>query len=185
MTRSPAHEGALGSVEQPAASRPCARRRTMIPPSILSRSKAWVGWPMPCRTKLEASTALEMGFDPSSAKYSATRPGGGRDGDAAQDARGEAAADSARARCDGEAACGGCAAGSDGVERRERQVVDGRGLARDAVVVHGIDAVGGDVHLEEMAVPRGQDRMPSTAMPRRVRSSASWRSSADDAGDAS
>jgi hypothetical protein len=31
---------------------------------------------------------------------------------------------------------------------------DGRRLARDAVVVHGIDAVGGDVHLEERTVPR-------------------------------
>ena len=29
---------------------------------------------MPCSTKLVASTALEMGFDPSSAKYSATMP---------------------------------------------------------------------------------------------------------------
>ena len=34
----------------------------------------------------------------------------------------------------------------------EGQVVDGGGFAGDAVVVHGVDAVGGDVHLEEVAV---------------------------------
>ena len=32
------------------------------------------------------------------------------------------------------------------------EVVDGGGFAGDAVVVHGVDAVGGDVHLEEVAV---------------------------------
>ncbi len=42
--------------------------------------------------------------------------------------------------------------GEFGVEGRERQVVDGGGFAGDAVVVHGVDAVGGDVHLEEVAV---------------------------------
>ena len=44
------------------------------------------------------------------------------------------------------------AAGSVGVQRSQRQVVDGRRLARDAVVVHRIHAIGGDVHLEEVPV---------------------------------
>ena len=35
------------------------------------------------------------------------------------------------------------------IERLECYAVDGRGFAGDAVVVHGVDAVGGDVHLEE------------------------------------
>ena len=34
----------------------------------------------------------------------------------------------------------------------EWEVVDGGGFAGYAVVVHGVDAVGGDVHLEERAV---------------------------------
>ena len=38
------------------------------------------------------------------------------------------------------------------VERLEFNAVDGRGFAGDAVVVHGVDAVGGDVHLVERAV---------------------------------
>ena len=41
-----------------------------------------------------------------------------------------------------------------GPEGEERQVVDGGGFAGDAVVVHGVDAVGSDVHLEEGAVRR-------------------------------
>ncbi len=53
---------------------PLRARRTMIPPSSLSRSYAWLGWPMPCRTKLVASTALEIGLRPSRAKNSATWP---------------------------------------------------------------------------------------------------------------
>ncbi len=43
--------------------------------------------------------------------------------------------------------------GKLGVQRREREIVDGGRLAGDAVVVHGVDAVGGDVHLKEVAVP--------------------------------
>ena len=42
--------------------------------------------------------------------------------------------------------------GELGVEGREREVVDGRGFAGYAVVVHGVDAVGGDVHLKDVAV---------------------------------
>ena len=38
------------------------------------------------------------------------------------------------------------------ITTEEREVVDGGGFAGDAVVVHGVDAVGGDVHLEEVAV---------------------------------
>ncbi len=34
-----------------------------------------------------------------------------------------------------------------GRDRRKVEVVDGRDLARDAVMVHGIDAVGGDLRL--------------------------------------
>ena len=42
--------------------------------------------------------------------------------------------------------------GQGGVERVQRQVVDGGGFACDAVMVHGVDAVGGDVGVEEGAV---------------------------------
>ena len=45
--------------------------------------------------------------------------------------------------------CGGEVVVSSG---GEGEVVDGGGFAGDAVVVHGVDAVGGDVHLEEAAV---------------------------------
>ncbi len=41
-------------------------------------------------------------------------------------------------------------------ERRQLYAVDCGGLAGDAVVVHGIDAVGGDVHLVERAVTRAK-----------------------------
>ena len=75
------------------------------------------------------------------------------DGDAAQNAGGEAAAgvfgfDAARRRAWRPA----CASGRANSSGWQREAVDGRGLARDAVVVHGIDAVGGDVHLVERAV---------------------------------
>ncbi len=53
---------------------PLRARRTMMPPSSLSRSKAWVGWPMPRRTKLLASTALEICFWLRRVKYSAIWP---------------------------------------------------------------------------------------------------------------
>ena len=46
--------------------------------------------------------------------------------------------------------------GDDNFGQRSRgeqgEVVDGGGFAGDAVVVHGVDTVGGDVHLEEVAV---------------------------------
>ncbi len=45
-------------------------------------------------------------------------------------------------------ACGGKRC----IERLERDAVNGRSFAGDAVVIHGVDAVGGDVHLEERAV---------------------------------
>ena len=67
--------------------------------------------------------------------------------------RGEAAAESFgfRGDADGERLVYEAAYGEFGVERGEGQVVDGSGFAGDAVVVHGIYAVGGDVHLEEVA----------------------------------
>ena len=37
-------------------------------------------------------------------------------------------------------------------EMGQGEVVDGGGFAGDAVVVHGVDTVGGDVHFEEVAV---------------------------------
>jgi len=78
----------------------------------------------------------------------------GCDGDVAQDARGEASAEARRLGCDldREGLRGGLRGGQRGIERGEREVVDRRGFARDPVVVHGIDSVGGDVHLEEVAV---------------------------------
>ena len=104
---------------------------------------------------MEASTALEIGFESEQREVLGDLAGGGRDGDVAQDLRGEAAAEVLGLGCDlhGEGLRGGLRGGKRGVERREREVVDGGGLARDAVVVHGVDAVGGDVHLEEVAVP--------------------------------
>ncbi len=80
--------------------------------------------------------------------------GAGRYGDATEDLGGEAAAETfgIRGDADGEGGVDEGAHRELGVEGRERQVVDGRGFAGYAVVVHGVDAVGGDVHLEEVAV---------------------------------
>ncbi len=80
--------------------------------------------------------------------------GAGRDGDVAEDLGGEAAAEAfgVGGDADGEGAVDEGADGELGVEGLEREVVDGGGFAGDAVVVHGVDAVGGDVHLEEVAV---------------------------------
>ena len=53
--------------------------------------------------------------------------------------------------------------GHPGIEGRERDVVDRCGFARDAVVVHGIDAVGRDVHLKARAAGRGEDTFDGNA----------------------
>ena len=37
------------------------------------------------------------------------------------------------------------------VQRQQRHTVDRRGLARNAVMVHGIDAIGRDVHLKQVS----------------------------------
>ena len=47
---------------------PLCARRTTIPPSSLSRSKACVGWPMASQAKFVASTAFEMHFCSSNPK---------------------------------------------------------------------------------------------------------------------
>ncbi len=77
---------------------------------------------------------------------------GGGDVDVAEDLGGEAAAEGFGVGVDadgeGVAARGG---GEGGVERVQGEVVDGGDLAGDAVMVHGVDAVGGDVHVEERA----------------------------------
>ena len=75
-------------------------------------------------------------------------PSDGRDGDVADDLRGEASAEGWGVDADGKSV------GRRGLRQRrvelvQRQVVDGGGFAGDAVVVHGVDAVGGDVHVEE------------------------------------
>jgi hypothetical protein len=64
---------------------------------------------------------------------------------------GEASAEVGGIDADGEWRRGGSGGGERGVECGQRDVVDGGGLAGDAVVVHGVDAVGGDVHVEERA----------------------------------
>ena len=74
------------------------------------------------------------------------------DGDAAQNAGGEAAAGVFGFDAHGEGLARTARFWKCNIERLEFNAVDGRGLARDAVVVHGVDAVGGDVHLEERAV---------------------------------
>ena len=38
------------------------------------------------------------------------------------------------------------------LDRPKRQIVERRSLARDAVVIHGVGTVGGDLHLEDGAV---------------------------------
>jgi len=80
--------------------------------------------------------------------------GAGRDGDVADDLGGEAAAEAFGfgGNADGEGLVDERADGEFGVEGSEGQVVDGGGFAGDTVVVHGVDAVGGDVHLKEVAV---------------------------------
>ena len=60
-------------------------------------------------------------------------------------------ASSASMRTENGLGCG-TGGGKRRVERLECNAVDGCGFAGDAVVVHGIDAVGGDVHLVEGAV---------------------------------
>ena len=170
-----------------------------MPPSSLSRSKAWVGWPMPRRTKLLASTALRDLFLAEEGEVFGDLAGAGCDGDVAEDLGGEAAAECFGFDGDGEGLRRGGLwrfGRNTGVpstalrmttlflafrEWCEGEVVDGGGFAGDAVVVHGVDAVGGDVHLEEVArwFTRGEglrEWTPSTAMPRRVRSSANCRS---------
>ena len=58
---------------------------------------------------------------------------------------------------------GGGGGGESGVERGQGEVVDGSGFAGDTVVVHGVDAIGGDVHLEEVAVGDFMDTLDSDA----------------------
>ena len=74
------------------------------------------------------------------------------DGDAAENAGGEAAAGIFGVDADGEDLLGRCMCGKGHLEGLQFDAVNGGGFARDAVVVHGIDAVGGDVHLEERTV---------------------------------
>ena len=90
--------------------------------------------------------------------------GGGADLHVAEDAGGEAAAEGLGGGVDTDGkGGGGLGLGQGGVERGEGQVVDGRGLAGDAVMVHGVDAVGGDVHLEQMALGEGVDAFDGDA----------------------
>ena len=120
-----------------------------------------------------ASTALEICFWPRRLKYSETVAGAGGDGDVAENLGGEAAAEVLGFDGDGEGLRleASCRPGQNAgilrfaqnddflfitnfvsIERGEGEVVDGGGFAGDAVVVHGVDTVGGDVHFEEVAV---------------------------------
>jgi len=76
--------------------------------------------------------------------------------DTTNDARGEAAAQVLRLDADGKAYTGhvlrGCFAER---ERLQRHAIDRGSLARYAVVVHRVDAVGGDVHFVQRAAARG------------------------------
>ena len=74
------------------------------------------------------------------------------DGDAAQYARGKAAAGVLGLDLHGKGLGGGLRCGQWEIERRQCESADGRRLACNAVVVHCVDAVGGDVHLVERAV---------------------------------
>ena len=157
-----------------------ARAADDDPAFSLSRSKAWVGWPMPAgrswlhrrRWRLASARAARRRLgDLSRCEGAMVMSRRTRRGEAAAERLGSSI-------LHGEGLSGslrGWEARSS--ERREFEVVDGGGLARDAVVVHGVDAVGGDVHLEEVSRSRAEIEDASTAMPRRVRSSASWRSS--------
>ncbi len=70
------------------------------------------------------------------------------DRDIAEDAGGEAAAEGGLGDFDREGR-GGFRGREMGCERRKVERVDGGGFAGDTVVVHGVNAVGGDVHLED------------------------------------
>ena len=72
--------------------------------------------------------------------------------DVTQDAGGEATAERRCFNIDRKWLFRRSSSGEGGVERREWEVVDCRGFAGDAVVIHRVDAVGGDVHLKKMAV---------------------------------
>ena len=71
------------------------------------------------------------------------------DFDAADDAGREAAAEVRGFNCDGQRFDGWDARGQRDVERGEGNVVDRGRFPGDAVVVHGVDAIGGDVHVED------------------------------------
>ena len=71
-------------------------------------------------------------------------------GDTAKDAGGKAAAEIGSFNANRKAGPRyGRIHGSGKEQRRQIEVVDGRGLARNAVMIHRVDAVRGDVHLEE------------------------------------
>src|SRR5262249_20638317 len=74
---------------------------------------------------------------------------GGHDGDVAEDLGGEASAEALRIGGNGdrEGLVDESSYGEFGVQRREREVVDGGGFTGDAIVIHGVDAVGRNVHL--------------------------------------
>ncbi len=67
-----------------------------------------------------------------------------------QHARGEASAQIGSFDADG-ISCARLRRGELRSERRQVEAVDSRGLTRHAVVVHGVDPVGGDVHLKPRA----------------------------------
>ena len=64
----------------------------------------------------------------------------------------------------------GEAAGSVVSSGLSGDAVDGRGFARDPVVIHGIHAIGGDVHLVQRAVARAEivDAVDGDAAQRQV-----------------
>ena len=55
-----------------------------------------------------------------------------------------------------------------GDDRLEREIVDSRGLAGCAVMIHGIRTVGGDVHVERSASARAIDGFDGDACVREV-----------------
>ncbi len=120
-----------------------------MPPSSLSRSKACVGWPMASVHVVGGIDGVEDGLLFEQAEALGNDAGGGNDLHIPQHARGEAAAELRLLDGDGHWPSGGLCSRQVDVERLQFQAIDGRRLARDAVVVHRIDAVGGDVHFKE------------------------------------
>ena len=137
---------------------PLRARRTMMPPSILSRSNACVGWPMASHDEVGSVDGVGDLFLFKQAEvcrhFGSGEPVARSPMVMSRRTRAVKRPHASSASIFTENGFGPCAvlSGKRHIKRPECYAVNGRRFAGNAVVVHGIDAVGGDVHLEERAV---------------------------------